>query len=192
MSFRQCGARDFLVVEVKRLTPDDLVVLMPLPGNQHEVAGSRFRDRLVNSLRAISDLAIRLARPLNPLFRIAEYLLGIFRARVVGRENHNVTQATRRLTHRCSFRPVREGPPTSMVSEIRAGLSYLGQNRLLRTMALVVGPTRPDGKHEVATVLQRLALCDNCGWPPHTPYSVEAWRAEWEGKTDAWRRLRAN
>ena len=27
-------------------------------------------------------------------------------------------------------------------------------------LALVVGPTRPDGKHELATVYQRIALCD--------------------------------
>ena len=44
------------------------------------------------------------------------------------------------LTLRGSFRPQRDGPPTSMATEIQAGLSYLAQNRLLRTMALVVAP----------------------------------------------------
>jgi MFS family permease len=44
------------------------------------------------------------------------------------------------LALRGSFRPQRDGPPTSMASEIRAGLSYLAQNRLLRTMALIVAP----------------------------------------------------
>lgn len=39
-----------------------------------------------------------------------------------------------------SFRPVRDGPPTSIASEIREGMSYLVRHRLLRTMALVVGP----------------------------------------------------
>ena len=33
-------------------------------------------------------------------------------------------------------------------------------------LALVVGPLRPDGKHEVATVLQRLALADRIGLEP--------------------------
>jgi MFS family permease len=41
---------------------------------------------------------------------------------------------------RGSFRPVRDGPPTSIATEIRAGLSYLAHHRLLRTMAFVVGP----------------------------------------------------
>ena len=44
------------------------------------------------------------------------------------------------LTLRGSFRPVRDGPPSSIATEIRAGLAYLGQNPLLRTMALIVGP----------------------------------------------------
>jgi MFS family permease len=39
-----------------------------------------------------------------------------------------------------SFRAVRHGPSTSIASEIRDGMSYLIHHRLLRTMALVVGP----------------------------------------------------
>ncbi|HET9520006.1 MAG TPA: MFS transporter [Candidatus Limnocylindrales bacterium] len=39
-----------------------------------------------------------------------------------------------------SFRPERTGPPTSIRAEIGEGLSYLVHHRLLRTMALVVGP----------------------------------------------------
>ncbi|MEO5941031.1 MAG: MFS transporter [Candidatus Limnocylindrales bacterium] len=39
-----------------------------------------------------------------------------------------------------SFRAVRDGPPASIASEIRDGMSYLVHHRLLRTMALVVGP----------------------------------------------------
>jgi MFS family permease len=44
------------------------------------------------------------------------------------------------LTLRGSFRPIRTGPPSSIAAEIRAGMSYLVHHRLLRTMALVVGP----------------------------------------------------
>jgi MFS family permease len=44
------------------------------------------------------------------------------------------------LTLRGSFRPARDGPPTSMATEIRAGVSYLAHHRLLRTMAFIVGP----------------------------------------------------
>jgi 4-diphosphocytidyl-2-C-methyl-D-erythritol kinase len=33
-------------------------------------------------------------------------------------------------------------------------------------LALVVGPTRPDGKHEVVTVLQRIDLCDRIAVEP--------------------------
>lgn len=38
-----------------------------------------------------------------------------------------------------SFRPVRTGPRTSIVEDIRAGLGYLVGHRLLRTLALMVG-----------------------------------------------------
>ena len=44
------------------------------------------------------------------------------------------------LTLRGSFRAVRVGPPASIRSEIGEGLRYLWRHRLLRTMALVVGP----------------------------------------------------
>jgi MFS family permease len=44
------------------------------------------------------------------------------------------------LTLTGTFRVARAGPPTSIRAEIGAGLSYLWQHRLLRTMAFVVGP----------------------------------------------------
>lgn len=40
-------------------------------------------------------------------------------------------------------------------------------------LALVVGPRRPDGKHEVATVLQRLALADTIQLEPAGELAVE-------------------
>jgi 4-diphosphocytidyl-2-C-methyl-D-erythritol kinase len=40
-------------------------------------------------------------------------------------------------------------------------------------LALVVGPTRPDGKHEVVTVLQRVDLCDTIELEPAADLSVE-------------------
>jgi 4-diphosphocytidyl-2-C-methyl-D-erythritol kinase len=40
-------------------------------------------------------------------------------------------------------------------------------------LALVVGPTRPDGRHEVATVLQRISLADRIGLEPADELSVE-------------------
>lgn len=57
-------------------------------------------------------------------------------------------------------------------------------------LALVVGPARPDGKHEVATVLQRLALCDRVRIEPAPRLSVRGFA----GDTlvgDALRRLAA-
>ncbi|HET7030481.1 MAG TPA: MFS transporter [Candidatus Limnocylindrales bacterium] len=44
------------------------------------------------------------------------------------------------LTLAGSFRPVRLGPPSSIRSDIGAGLRYLFGHRLLRTFAFVVGP----------------------------------------------------
>ena len=40
-------------------------------------------------------------------------------------------------------------------------------------LALVVGPTRPDGLHEVATVLQRVDLCDTISLEPAGALSIE-------------------
>jgi 4-diphosphocytidyl-2-C-methyl-D-erythritol kinase len=40
-------------------------------------------------------------------------------------------------------------------------------------LALVVGPRRPDGKHEVTTVLQRIALADRIGLEPADVLAVE-------------------
>ena len=57
-------------------------------------------------------------------------------------------------------------------------------------LALVVGPTRPDGKHEVATVLQRLALCDRVRVEPAERLSVRGF-AEDTLVGDALRRLAA-
>jgi 4-diphosphocytidyl-2-C-methyl-D-erythritol kinase len=42
-------------------------------------------------------------------------------------------------------------------------------------LALVVGPRRPDGKHEVATVLQRLALADTIELEPADELAVEGY-----------------
>lgn len=38
-----------------------------------------------------------------------------------------------------SFRPVREGPPTRLTSDIAEGLRYLFRHRVLRTLAMMVG-----------------------------------------------------
>ena len=57
-------------------------------------------------------------------------------------------------------------------------------------LALVVGTTRPDGKHEVATVLQRLALCDRVRVEPAASLSVRGF-AEDTLVGDALRRLAA-
>ena len=40
-------------------------------------------------------------------------------------------------------------------------------------LALVVGPTRPDGRHEVATVLQRISLADRIALEPADALGVE-------------------
>ncbi len=44
------------------------------------------------------------------------------------------------LTLRGSFRAERSGPPSSIRADIAEGIRYLAHHRLLRTMALVVGP----------------------------------------------------
>src|SRR3954453_23774825 len=91
---------------MKGLASDDLIVLVTLARNQHEVASSRFRDRLMDRLGPIGDLAVRLTRPLNSLLCITENLFRIFRAWIVRRENHHVAQTARRLAHRRALRPI--------------------------------------------------------------------------------------
>jgi len=45
-------------------------------------------------------------------------------------------------------------------------------------LALVVGPCRPDGKHEVATVLQALDLCDEVELEESPSFAVEGFPAD--------------
>jgi 4-diphosphocytidyl-2-C-methyl-D-erythritol kinase len=45
-------------------------------------------------------------------------------------------------------------------------------------LALVVGPTRPDGKHEVTTVLQRIALADRVRLEPADRLTVEGFEGD--------------
>jgi 4-diphosphocytidyl-2-C-methyl-D-erythritol kinase len=45
-------------------------------------------------------------------------------------------------------------------------------------LALVVGPTRDDGKHEVVTVLQRLGLCDRIAVEPASRITVEGFPSD--------------
>jgi 4-diphosphocytidyl-2-C-methyl-D-erythritol kinase len=45
-------------------------------------------------------------------------------------------------------------------------------------LALVVGPTRPDGGHEVATVLQRISLADRITLAPADELSVEGFEPD--------------
>ena len=45
-------------------------------------------------------------------------------------------------------------------------------------LALVVGPTRPDGKHEVTTVLQRLELADEVTLEPASKLEVHGFDAD--------------
>ena len=45
-------------------------------------------------------------------------------------------------------------------------------------LALVVGPRRPDGKHEVATVLQRITLADTVILEPASTLTVEGFRED--------------
>jgi len=45
-------------------------------------------------------------------------------------------------------------------------------------LALVVGPTRPDGKHEVATVLQRIDLGDRVALAPGTGLAVHGFAGD--------------
>jgi 4-diphosphocytidyl-2-C-methyl-D-erythritol kinase len=45
-------------------------------------------------------------------------------------------------------------------------------------LALIVGPTRPDGLHEVATILQRIDLCDTITLEPARVLTVEGFPAD--------------
>jgi len=45
-------------------------------------------------------------------------------------------------------------------------------------LALVVGPLRPDGKHEVATVLQRVELADRISLEPSTTLEIDGFRED--------------
>ena len=91
---------------MKRLAADDLIVFVPLARNQHQITTSSFGDGLMNRLRAIGNLPVRLACFANSLFSIAQDLLRILRARIIGSKDHDVAQTSRRLTHGRTLRAV--------------------------------------------------------------------------------------
>ena len=64
---RQRGARDLDVVERQRLVADHLVLLVPLAGDQDQIAAPRLADRPLDRLAAIDDRERR--RALLPLRR---------------------------------------------------------------------------------------------------------------------------
>ena len=45
-------------------------------------------------------------------------------------------------------------------------------------LALVVGPRRPDGRHQVATVLQRMSLADRIGLEPAGELRIEGFNED--------------
>src|SRR4029079_14773756 len=79
---------------------DDLIVFVALAGDQNQVAAQSLGDGLLNRLRTICNLAVRLTGLANSLFRVAQDLLRIFRARIIGSQYHDVAQASRSLAHR--------------------------------------------------------------------------------------------
>ena len=82
---------------MKSFAPDDLIILVSLAGDQDQITFARLRDRVVNGFAAIGDLLVWLAGLLNSLFSVTEYLVRIFRARIVGSQNHDIAQANRPL-----------------------------------------------------------------------------------------------
>src|SRR5437868_9775435 len=84
---------------MKRVAADDLVILVTLAGYQNQISDVRLRYRLMNRVRAIGNLSVRPAGLANSLLRVAKDLLGILGARIIGSENDNVAQTSRRLAH---------------------------------------------------------------------------------------------
>src|SRR6185369_17425092 len=91
-------------------TADDLIILVALTRNQHEVAAACLRDCLMNRFSAIRNLAVWLACLLNPLFRVTQNLFRIFSTRIIGSQNHNVAQSARRLAHGRALRTIAIAP----------------------------------------------------------------------------------
>src|ERR1051325_3889296 len=109
---RQRRPRHFLVVEMKNFAPDDLIILVSLARDQHQIPIARFGDCLIDRCGAIRELAIRLAGLLNYLLRVAKNLLRIFGARIVGSQDHHVTQTPRPFAHRRPPRTISIAPTT--------------------------------------------------------------------------------
>src|ERR1041385_9257553 len=117
--------RYFLVVEMKRLASDDLIILVPLARDQHQITIARFGDRLVNRLGAIRDLAIRLPCLLNSFLSVAKNLFGILCARIAGGENHHTAQPSRRFPHRSALRSI--GVPATAKDRDDLSLHHLAR-----------------------------------------------------------------
>src|SRR5215831_1001794 len=87
---RQRLLRHFFIVEVKNLAPDNLVVLVPFAGNQHQIISPRLLDGVMDRFPAIRNLFVRLAGPGNALFGVTQNLIWIFCPGIIGSQDDHV------------------------------------------------------------------------------------------------------
>src|SRR5881394_793958 len=85
-----CLPGHFLVVEVKNVTPDDLIILMTFARDQYEVISTSLFDGVMNGCPPVGNLFVGLAGLPNSLLRVAKNLVGILSPRIVRSQNHHV------------------------------------------------------------------------------------------------------
>ena len=100
--------RDLLVVEMDRLLLQDLVVLMPLARDDDAVLLLGKQDGATDRLAAVGDPLMTLVANLfeHADLHFREDALGIFRARVVRRHEHDIGKPRRNAPHDRALRAV--------------------------------------------------------------------------------------
>src|SRR2546423_439938 len=91
---------------MKSLGTDDLIIFVPLAGNQDQIVSASLPDGVMNCLAAIRNLVVRLAGFLNALFSVGKNLIRIFGARIIGSKNYYVAQRARSFAHRRPLRAI--------------------------------------------------------------------------------------
>src|SRR6185503_5053920 len=99
-SLRQprAGTQAVAVAEWPALAADDLVILVPLSGDEHGVARARFRERRVDRARAVA-LDEHLAGPADPAQDHRDNAVGVFAAWVVVGDDDAIREPLGGLAH---------------------------------------------------------------------------------------------
>src|SRR5215469_4788756 len=105
-SIGQRLSRFFAIVKMNRVICKNLVVLVPLSCQQHDVSRARLFDRQPNGFRAVRFDHVLPTGPLHSHHNVTDDFQRVFLARIVAGQNRKVAKTSGNLSHDRPFGPV--------------------------------------------------------------------------------------